>query len=137
MICAAWLQAAIVPCVTAHAEDAPPLVEAPVQHAYDIAASHDHAAMLAEPAAGAGGSPCLYCPPGHSAAGDRDGHGECAYPHEPQVDARAAGVLFVALPASHLAPLPGATLVPRRTDAAPPDVTPKVSFAISYCRFLE
>ncbi|MCM2310869.1 MAG: hypothetical protein NDI84_05645 [Steroidobacteraceae bacterium] len=93
--------------------------------------------MLAESTAGEGGQPCLYCPPGHSAAGDCDGHGGCAYPHEPQVDARAAGTLFVALPVSYFAPLPGANLVAHRADPTPTDVTPKVSFAVSYCRFIE
>ena len=81
--------------------------------------------------------PCLYCPPGHTADGSCDGHGGCAYPHEPQVDARAAGALFVALPVSYFAPSPGAMLVAQRTDPTPPEVVPKVSFAVSYCRFLE
>jgi hypothetical protein len=137
LFCAAWLQAAIVPCVMAHDDDAGTPLAAPVHQAQESHGGHDHAAMLQESTANEGAPPCLYCPPDHSAAGDCDGHGGCAYPHEPQVDARAAGALFVALPVSYFAPLPSATLVPHRTDPSPPDVSPKVSFAVSYCRFIE
>lgn len=137
MFCAAWLQAAIIPCVMAHGDATGSPTAAPVHHAQAAHDGHDHAAMQPASVADDAAQPCLYCPSGHTADGNCDGHGGCAYPHEPQVDARAAGALFVALPASYFAPLPGAMRVAHRTDPTPPDVTPKVSFAVSYCRFIE
>ena len=135
--CAAWLQAAVVPCVMAHAGDPVPRVEAPAGHDHAAHPGHEHAPMSGSHAAGHESHPCLYCPPDDAGAGSCDGHGGCAYPHEPQVDARAAGVIFAAVPVSFVAPSPGALLVEHRADPSVPDVVPRVSFAVCYCRFIE
>jgi hypothetical protein len=117
LFCAAWLQAAIVPCVMAHA-------------------GHDHDAMASPQDAHAAAPPCVYCPAGQD--GDScDGHGGCAYPHDPQVDARAAGALFTALPVSLVLPAPAAAVVADRARYRPPDAIPRVSLSVSYCRFIE
>jgi len=134
---AAWLQAAIVPCVMAHADDSPARTEAPAVLQHDSHAGHDHAAMLAEQAADGSSHPCLYCPPDVAGADSCEGHGGCAYPHEPQVDARAAGAIFAAVPVSFVVPSPGALVVADRAEPAVPDFIPRVSFAVSYCRFIE
>jgi len=113
LFCAAWLQAAIVPCVMAHA-------------------SESESQQDADPAA----PPCPYCPtpdPGPSC----DGHGGCAYPHDPQVDARAAGALFTALPVSSVLPSPATPVVAHRVGPRLPAAVPKLSFSVSYCRFIE
>src|SRR5512141_3157969 len=67
----AWLQAAAVPCAMADG--------------------------MVSPSAAAGHA-CQYCPhsPAPSAAASH--HGDCLYPHAPQVDARAAAGLFFVLP---------------------------------------
>jgi hypothetical protein len=118
LFCAAWLQAAIVPCVMAHAD-------------------HQHGATAPEQHAGSAAHPCLYCPPAQSGAPSCEGHGGCAYPHDPQVDARAAGVLWVAVPASFVTPSPATLVHAIRADAAVADVVPTVSLSVSYCRFIE
>ena len=107
----AWLQAAAVPCAMADGMSSP---VATTQHA------------------------CQYCPPSPAPAAAADHHGSCAYPHAPQVDARAATGLFFALPVT--APIatldgqPVARIVPVACfdPGAPP--TP---LSVSYCRFLE
>lgn len=107
----AWLQAAALPCVMAHAGAASP-----------PAAAHD----------------CVYCPPANDAPGDCTDHGSCAYPHEPQVDARAAAAVFLALAPSVAAP----EMVYVVRESAPPDrglnePIPRVPIPVSYCRFIE
>jgi hypothetical protein len=107
LFCAAWLQAAIVPCVMAHAGDTVVQPESPAHHQHDehsVHAGHDHEAMAAGHETGGATHPCLYCPPGDSSSASCDDHGGCAYPHDPQVDARAAGALFTALPVSFVVP---------------------------------
>jgi hypothetical protein len=87
---------------------------------------------------GAAGHPCVYCPPDadHGGAGSCDGR-DCAYPHEPQVDARAVGVIFMALPVAFVLPVPAATFVMDCSASAVPEAIPRVSLAVSYCRFIE
>jgi hypothetical protein len=137
LFCAAWLQAAIVPCVMAHADDATARTEAPAMVQHDSHGDHDHAAMLAGPTADPSSHPCLYCPPGAAGSGSCDDHGGCAYPHEAQVDARAAGAIFAALPVACVVPLPAARVVADRAAPTPPDVIPKVRLSVSLCRFIE
>jgi len=137
LFCAAWLQAAIVPCVMAHAAAAAPQAEVPAHHQHDAHSGHDHDAMTVGQDSGDVTHPCLYCPPSDSGASSCDGHRGCAFPHEPQVDARAAGVIFTALPVSFVAPSAGTRLVASRADPAVPDVIPRVRLSVSYCRFIE
>lgn len=137
LFCAAWLQAAVVPCVMAHADDAvAPAPTQPTHQHHDDHSGHDHALPIPEPESSTS-HPCLYCPPGESGDTSCDDHGGCAYPHEPQVDARAAGAIFTALPVSFIAPAPGALLIEDRTHASVIEVVPKVSLSVTYCRFIE
>lgn len=136
VFCAAWLQAAFVPCAMAH-DDSASQAPTSVHHHGDAQAGHDHGAMMAGAPDGDASPPCPYCPPDHSGADSCDGHGGCAYPHEPQVDARAAGAIFVAVPVSFVVPSAGALVVAHRVAPTPPEFIPKVSLAVSYCRFIE
>ena len=136
LFCAAWLQAAIVPCVMAHGEAAPqPEVHAHEGH--DAHGGHDHAAMLAGQAGGEASHPCLYCPPGESGGDSCDGHGGCAYPHDPKVDARGAGAIFAAVPVSFFAPVHEVARVVQRADFSVAAAVPRVPLSVSYCRFIE
>lgn len=137
LFCIAWLQAAIVPCVLAHDRDATPQVGEAGQPRHDAHGGHDHAAIAAAAAADDASRPCLYCPPGASDADSCHGHGGCAFPHEPQVDARAAGAILTALPVSFVVPSPGAMPVAHRADPAVPEAVPRIRLSVSYCRFLE
>ena len=134
LFCAAWLQAAIVPCVMAHA--APDAAPASAHQGHAAMAGHDHDAMAAGHEADGEGSPCVYCPPADSGHGSCDGHA-CLFPHDPQVDARAASVLFSALPVAFVLPMPDAVLVADRAGPAVPEAIPRVSLSVSYCRFIE
>jgi hypothetical protein len=133
---AAWLQAAIVPCVAAHGS-----VEA--QSPHDSSSVHGHAAGTAHAGHGADGAAqhCIYCPPvDHSAdsgSGSCDAHGGCAYLHDPQVDGRASGALFAALPASYVVPSPGAQVDARCVIPPSRHHTGGVRLSVSYCRFIE
>jgi predicted metal-binding membrane protein len=109
LFCLAWLQAAALPCVMAHeASDAP--------------ASHD----------------CPYCPASDVPAPSGDGEAGCAYPHQPQVDARADASLFLALPVMQVWQpvdvVEGARVVPAFVLSAP---GPRIPLSVSYCRYLE
>jgi hypothetical protein len=104
-----WLQLAAMPCIGAH----------------QAAADHEH---------------CPYCPPsgGATAAGHCDDGGQCAYPHEPGVDARFASMAV--LPTSAVTPLAGLLEAPcslAGAQADRPDPRPHRSLSISYCRFIE
>ena len=161
LFCAAWLQAAILPCTMAHPTDAAPATTATgtaQQHdghdgnaghqGYDGHGGHeghdghgapavsDHAGSAADSGTTAPAHPCPYCPPGDSLAADCDGHG-CAFPHDPQVDGRSVGAIFAAMPVSFAAAAPGARVVALRAGAATPEVVPRVSLSVSYCRFIE
>lgn len=111
VFCLAWLQAAVVPCAMA---------------------SPDSSMMPG------GGEHCVYCPPNATTPSVADHGGTCAYPHEPQVDARAAAVLFVAIPvASFAVPL---DVAPRDIDTRSStfdDPVPQVPIQLSFCRYLE
>jgi hypothetical protein len=137
LFCAAWLQAAIVPCVMAHAADLAPAPQPQAHHQHDVHTAHQHGGAAAEQHAASASHPCLYCPPGESGTPSCDGHGGCAYPHDPQVDARGAGVLWAAVPVSFVTPLPATLVHANRTDAGLADVVPRVSLSVSYCRFIE
>ena len=134
LFCATWLQAAIVPCVMAHgAADA----TAPsAHHDHGMTAGHDHGAMAGMHHADGAPSPCMYCPPADSGHGSCDGHA-CLFPHDPQVDARAASALFSALPVAFVLPMPDAVRVADRAGPAVPEVVPRISLSVSYCRFIE
>ena len=137
LFCAAWLQAAIAPCVMAHGEAASQPREALVHPGHDAHGGHDHAAMLAGQGHDGASHPCLYCPPGTPGDGSCDGHGGCAFPHDPQVDARGAGAIFAAMPVSYFAPLPRMERVVQRAEFPAADAVPRISLSVSYCRFIE
>lgn len=150
LFCAAWLQAAVVPCVMASVPEGP----AP-QHemaAHGIAGHAVHSGGDASPehsshghAGGAGHDSsddqvhCPYCPSGGHAStgGVCDPHDSCTYPHDPQVDGRAATGLFAALPVAHVLPSPARVLLVRIAGPEAPEVAPKVRLSVSYCRFIE
>lgn len=137
LFCAAWLQAALAPCAMAHAPAAGSAAAG--GHASDGAHAHgapgDHAGHEVQAQHGSA-APCLYCPPDHHGSGTCDGR-DCAYPHDPQVDARVAGALFAALPASFAVPAPATPLLAGRADPDTPAAVPKVRLSVSYCRFIE
>jgi len=111
LFCLAWLQVAAIPCVMASAGSAD-----------------------AAPA----GHECPYCPPTDTSMAGCEGHGACAYPHEPQVDARAAAPLFLALPVTLV--LPSFDSVNDGVEVAVralPEPVPRVPVPISFCRFIE
>jgi hypothetical protein len=137
LFCAAWLQAAIVPCVMAHGEADPQPDAAPVHDGHDAHGGHDHASMLAGQGDGDAPHPCLYCPSGESTGESCDGHGGCAYPHDPTVDARGAGAIFAAVPVSFFAPMHVVAPVVHRAEFSAAPAVPRVPFSVSYCRFLE
>jgi hypothetical protein len=134
---AAWLQAAIVPCVMAHALDARVEAAATAVHHHQPG-GQDHQAAGAAHHGGGTDHPCIYCPPDadHDSAGGCDGR-DCSYPHEPQVDARAVGVIFTALPVAFVLPAQAASNATDCSVAAAPEAIPRVSLSISYCRLLE
>lgn len=139
LFCAAWLQAAIIPCVMAHGDATLTSVEAPGHDGHDghgAHGSHDPAAVAAGHGDGDASHPCLYCPADESGGDSCDGHGGCAYPHDPQVDARA-GAIFAAVPVPYFAPLPRVARVTQRVETAAVDAVPRVSLSVSYCRFIE
>lgn len=127
--CAAWLQFAVLPCMTAHAA-------APV-------GSQLHAAESAPGQSGGDAAPpchgtvvdndCLYCL-GDTAAGG------CDYPHEARADLRDAGTAFPPLAlASFSAAVPGllpdgSSTADRRHARGPADTSS--SLQTLYCRRL-
>ena len=83
---------------------------------------------------------CPYCPPSGSAAaaGHCDDGRQCAYPHDPGVDARFASMAV--LPASAATPLAGlleAPCIPIGVQVDRRDPLPRRSLSVSYCRFIE
>lgn len=110
LFCLAWLQAAALPCAMAGA--ASTTMPAGAQH-------------------------CPYCPPGDATSTTPDHAGTCAYPHQPQADARAS-VLFVAITVPSFTPVLGEAVrdgdAPATGSAEP---APRVPIALSFCRFLE
>jgi hypothetical protein len=149
LVALAWLQVAAVPCVAAHQSAGQ--VAAVTQGAVAGHAGHDQAAH--EPAARGSEAhdgmhdgpttsshgPCIYCPPQHAGheAADEAG-GRCAFPHDPQVDARVAALaiaLPIALTSFALPPEPVQTA--RRLSADRPEPVPRCPLTVSYCRFIE
>jgi hypothetical protein len=117
LFCVAWLQLAALPCAMAYAGGAASLP------APDAASATEH---------------CPYCPPAQSPA-ETGAHGACAYPHDPQVDARGtlaqalllpalAPVLALSVPVAPVARLAPATAEPARS------ATP---LAVTFCRYLK
>jgi hypothetical protein len=81
---------------------------------------------------------CVYCPPANDAPGDCTDHGSCAYPHEPQVDARALASMFMALAPCIAFPVTVDALREVALPARPLDEPiPRVPIPVSYCRFIE
>jgi hypothetical protein len=117
-----WLQLAAVPCFAAHDAD-------PGQPGV-----HD-------PQSDAG---CPYCPakadlPGPSHCGDGgDNGGDCAFPHDPQVDVRGASSLPPPLAGGWSFPLLAAQAAVRVESAGDrPESIPRRSLSVRYCRFIE
>jgi hypothetical protein len=149
LVALAWLQVAAVPCVAAHQSAG--AVAAVTQGSVNVHAGHDHAAH--EPAALGSGAhdgrhdgpttsshdPCIYCPPQHAGheAADEAG-GRCAFPHDPQVDARVAA-LAIALPVAltSFALPPGPAQEAHCLSADRPEPVPRCPLTVSYCRFIE
>lgn len=136
---AASLQAAIAPCTMA--QGAEPQLVAPSEAGHAAHPAHGNHAQGEAGAAhhdGDAGHPCLYCPPGadHGPSGECDG-AHCTYPHEPQADARAAGLLFVALPVVFVLPAPAASVVAECSEASVAEAIPRNRLSVSYCRFIE
>ena len=144
LVALAWLQVAAIPCVAAHQSAG--LVAAVPLESGDALAGHDHAAQ--DPAAcghahdgptPSSHGPCIYCPPQHAGhEGADEAGGRCAFPHDPQVDARIAALAIappVALTRFALAPEP--VQVARRLSADRPELVPRCPLTVSYCRFNE
>jgi hypothetical protein len=111
LFCLAWLQAAVVPCAMATA------------------------ASMAMPA---GAQHCPYCPLGDVPSPAVDHGGTCAYPHQPQVDSRAAAILFAAVPVSSFTPMTDAAAhVLHVPVAVIPDPVPRIPIPLRFCRYLE
>ena len=111
LFCLAWLQAAALPCVMAHA---------------------------GTPDAAAAGEHCPYCPPTDASSPSCDDGAGCPYPHQPQVDARAAAALFVAVPVFQVLPsFAAADHAARPPVPALPESIPRVPLSVSYCRYIE
>jgi len=144
LVALAWLQVAAIPCVAAHQSAG--LVASMPHESGDSHAGHGHAAH--DPAAHdhthdgpatSSHGPCLYCPPqhaGHGGAGEAGGR--CAFPHDPQVDARVAALAIappIALTSFAPPPEPAQTVV--RPFADRPEPVPRRPLSVSYCRFNE
>lgn len=154
LFCAAWLQAAVMPCVMASVPDASAALRAagsteatavPAGQAMHDGCAGSGAEADQDQAAATGGDAadaevhCPYCPPGEHAsdAGSCDTRAACAYPHDPQVDARTALASLPALPVSYLSPSLVPVLIARDAGRDAPEVVPRVRLPVSYCRFIE
>lgn len=137
LVCAAWLQTAITPCVMAHGSGSGPPPESVSHHRHDADAVHDHAAPAVGEDLGTAERPCVYCPPDDADGDTCAGHGGCAYPHDPQVDARGAGALFTALPLAFVVHLPVEPALAHLIDPAVREGIPRISLSVSFCRFIE
>lgn len=142
LVALAWLQVAAVPCVAAHQTAG--LVAAAQNEAAGPHASHDHAAHhdghdMDQAADARSHGPCLYCPPDHGGHGTSSAEGgRCAFPHDPQVDARVAS-LEIAPPLAFVsfAFLSEPAQTGTRVASDRPEPVPRRSFVVSYCRFIE
>ncbi len=114
LFCLVWIQAALLPCAMA---------------------------VVPDGMAGAAEEHCAYCPP-KGPAGDHAGTGAvpvCAYPDQPQADARAGAVtpLALALPVVAYVLDADAGRTPSLPDDAQPPGRTGPTLAVSYCRFLK
>lgn len=144
LVALAWVQVAAIPCVAAHQSAG--LVAATVQESSDPRVGHelaaeDHGAhhVAHETARASSHGPCPYCPPEHAGCGDAGAEaGRCAFPHDPQVDARVAG-LAIAPPVARIsfALQPEPARAGARLPADRPGPVPRSPFTVSYCRFIE
>lgn len=138
LVALAWLQVAAIPCVAAH--ESAGRVAGLAHASADVQAQDPAAHHGGHPApAAAGHGPCLYCPPDHAehGCGDETG-GRCAFPHDPQVDARIAALVVappVAMTSFALPPEPGRSAASVPADR--PEPVPRCALTISYCRFIE
>jgi hypothetical protein len=111
LFCLAWLQTAVLPCAMADAG----------------------AATMP-----AGGQHCPYCPQDGSASPVANHVGACSYPHQPQVDARPAAALFIAVPVSSPVHEPGvAGLDVHASALSLPGPIPRIPIPLRFCRYLE
>ena len=138
--CLAWLQMAALPCVMAHSAERNGSSAAVAFVGHGQAADHGAHGMHGHDGTGGPGHDaarhCIYCPAdsGHL-AGSPDQ--QCSFPHDPQVDARAAGAVLAPPLAIAYAIVPIAAVairfpIPLAVSAAPP--TP---LTVSFCRFIE
>jgi len=143
LVALAWLQVAAIPCVAAH--ESAGRVAASQHEAAAPHDSHDHAAHHGldhgghEAADAPAHGPCLYCPPDHAGHGTSGMEGgRCAFPHDPQVDARVASLELAPpldfVPFAYLSEpaQTGTCLIADR-----PEPVPRRSLVVSYCRFIE
>jgi len=111
LFCLAWLQAAAMPCAMAGAA----------------------AASVPD-----GGQHCPYCPQGAPTSSTTDHGATCAYPHQAQVDARAAPPLFLAVPVSLFTPMMDVAAHDLHAPAtATAESVPRIPIPLRYCRYLE
>ena len=132
LVALAWLQVAAVPCVAAHQTAG---LVAAAQHEAAGHGGHD----LHEAADASSHGPCLYCPPDHGGHGTSSVDGSrCAFPHDPQVDARISTFAFAPpLAFTSFAVLPEPAQIGNCVAADRPEPVPRRSLFVSYCRFIE
>lgn len=135
----AWLQAAVVPCNMAFAMDH---ATAAAPHSHDASHASDdsgHDGHSGHESNAAQGSHCPYCPPAPDGqVADCDHESECAFPHDPRIDARAPAAFFGPPPSQFLDL--GSTLDAPVLRISASDVSrdvPRRPLAIRYCRFIE
>ena len=144
LVALAWLQVAAIPCVAAHEIGrARGSVPARGRRSARLPTTTPPTTVTGhgghEAADASSHGPCLYCPPdhaGHGTSGEEGGR--CAFPHDPQVDARVASLAL----APPLAFVSFAYLSePAQTGtclaADRPEPVPRRSLVVSYCRFIE
>ncbi|MGB5104517.1 MAG: hypothetical protein WBO04_14535 [Steroidobacteraceae bacterium] len=138
----AWLQAAIVPCTMALAADhTASAAQSPRFDAHDgHGLGHDgHDGHAGHDPDESQVSHCPYCPPApDDQVADCDHQTECAFPHDPRIDARTLTACF-GPPPSQFVDLGSRLDAPSLRVAAsdvPRDI-PRLPLAIRYCRYIE
>jgi len=147
VFCLAWLQMAALPCMAAHAARVATDGNAGAAMASDAGHQHGahHAGAHFDPLNGPAGEsgsgpakpPCHYCPPSGESTDCGSGN-DCAFPHDLQIDLRAAGAMALLLPVPtafvpRAATRPVRVLAYRDSHAA----ISRPPLNLSYCRFLE
>lgn len=135
----AWLQAAAVPCAMAHdmGGSAPAVPQLHDGGHAGHGPGHDGHAGHGTPQSQ--GPHCPYCPPSADADGAACDHASnCAFPHDPRIDARTLNALL-GPPPIPLVALEARLEVPALRSAAgdPARDVPRRPLAISFCRFIE